>query len=432
MNTLFLSSIKNTGINTTKKVALESCINKVLLYQFHNAKSNVEIPSATPNTLNLNINNKTNIKKELPKTKVNNIKNIDILINQQQQTNIHKPELDVKINLDVTKRKKPGIVFDIDGVLVKGKNVLPETLKTLKLLNTLHIPFVFLTNGGGKTEKKKAQELSQRFQVPIREEQIILGHSPMKMIPDEIKEKMALVIGPDSCKEVAKSYGFKKPILSKEIISWRPSIWPFEDQQLLDCPYDLDNECFGSVLVFNDSNTWGQDIQIGCDILRSINGKLGTQQIPYEQQAVPCYFASSDLLWSNDFPLSRFGQGAFKIAFLKLFKELTGKNVEVIQYGKPEKTTYDFTKNLLEKFSKNYLNEEISNVYAVGDNPSVDILGANNYGWHSILVRTGVFRTGKNDKKYPAKTVVNNVLDSVKFILSQENLLNEKDRKSVV
>ena len=56
-------------------------------------------------------------------------------------------------------------------------------------------------------------------------------------------------------------------------------------------------------------------------------------------------------------------------------QELTGKTVEIIQYGKPEKTTYDYTKDLLEKYSKQYLNEEVSNVYAVGDNPSVDILG---------------------------------------------------------
>ncbi|ORX48082.1 HAD-superfamily hydrolase [Piromyces finnis] len=424
MNSMILNSCKNNGIKLINTLTLESCINKLLINQFHNAKSNKEIPSATPNTLNLNVNN-PNLKIE--NSNDSDIKNIDILINPQQQANIQTPQVDLKLNLNVTKHKKPGIIFDIDGVLVKGKNVLPETLKTLKLLNTLHIPYMFLTNGGGKTEKKKAQELSQRFQVPIREEQVVLGHSPMRTISDEIKNKLVLVIGPDSCKEVAKSYGFKKPILSKEIISWRPSIWPFEDQQLLDCPYDLDNEQFGAVLMFNDSNTWGQDIQIACDILRSQNGKLGTQQIPYEKQAVPCYFAAADLLWSNDFPLSRFGQGAFKMAFTKLFKELTEKDIDIIQFGKPEKKTYDFTKELLEKFSKNCLNEEISNIYAVGDNPSVDVLGANNYGWHSILVRTGVFKTGENDKNYPAKTVVNNVLDSVKFILSQENLLNENE-----
>jgi HAD superfamily hydrolase (TIGR01456 family) len=420
MNSLLYNPLNNTSINTLNKVTLESCINKLLINQFHNAKINSEISSTTANKLNLNI------KTELPNAKINNLKKVEILINPQK-TNLKSSQFDKKINIDIYNHKKPGIVFDVDGVLVKGKNVLPETHKALKLLDKLNIPYMFLTNGGGKTEKKKAQELSQRFGVPIHEEQIVLGHSPMRMVPDEIKNKIALVIGPDTCKDVAKSYGFKKPIITKEIISWRPSIWPFENQKMLDCPYDLDNEFFGSVLMFNDSSTWGQDIQIACDILRSINGKLGTQQIPFEKQAVPCYFAAADLLWSNDFSLSRFGQGAFKIAFSKLFKELTGKTVEIIQYGKPEKTTYDYTKDLLEKYSKQYLNEEVSNVYAVGDNPSVDILGANNYGWHSILVRTGVFKVGENDKHYPAKTVVNNVLDSVKFILSQENLLNENE-----
>jgi len=422
MNSLLLNSLKINSINRVNTATLSSCVNKLIINQFHNSKINAEISSYTPNKLNLNANNNL-------KTKVNsdNIKNFDILINPKQQPNFQKTQLDVKVNLNVTKHKKPGIIFDVDGVLVKGKNVLPETLKALKLLYTLHIPFMFLTNGGGKTEKKKAEELSRRFQVPIHEEQVVLGHSPMKNIPEDIKEKVVLVIGPDSIKDVAKSYGFKKPVISKEVISWRPSIWPFEGQEMLDCPYDLDKETFGAVLMFNDSCTWGQDIQIACDILRSQNGKLGTQQIPYVKQAVPCYFAAADLLWSNDFPLSRFGQGAFKTAFTTLFKELTGKQIDIIQYGKPEKSTYDFTKELLEKFSKKYLNEEISNVYAVGDNPSVDILGANNYGWHSILVRTGVFKTGKNDKMYPAKTVVNNVLDSVKFILSQENLLNENE-----
>jgi len=163
MNYLLFNSVKFNSIKRVNSVALSSCVNKLIINQFHNSK------------LNLNINNNL-------KTKINNdtIKNFDILINQQQ----------------VTKHKKPGIVFDIDGVLVKGKTVLPETLKALKLLNTLRIPFMFLTNGGGKTEKKKAEELSRRFQVPIHEEQVVLGHSPMINVSEEIKNKVVLVIGP--------------------------------------------------------------------------------------------------------------------------------------------------------------------------------------------------------------------------------------------
>ena len=60
----------------------------------------------------------------------------------------------------------PGIVSDIDGVIVKGKDQIPaarETLETLlkpvEFLNGQKhkLPFVFLTNGGGITEKTKIE-----------------------------------------------------------------------------------------------------------------------------------------------------------------------------------------------------------------------------------------------------------------------------------
>lgn len=34
---------------------------------------------------------------------------------------------------------------------------------------------------------------------------------------------------------------------------------------------------------------------------------------------------------------------------------------------------------------------EISNFYMIGDTPESDIQGANNMGWISILVKTGIF-----------------------------------------
>jgi ribonucleotide monophosphatase NagD (HAD superfamily) len=57
----------------------------------------------------------------------------------------------------------------------------------------------------------------------------------------------------------------------------------------------------------------------------------------------------------------------------------------------------------------------------IGDNPSVDIKGANNFGWNSILVRTGMFQ-GKNDEENPAKFVVDNVKDAVELIMNIENI----------
>lgn len=58
----------------------------------------------------------------------------------------------------------------------------------------------------------------------------------------------------------------------------------------------------------------------------------------------------------------------------------------------------------------------------IGDNPTVDIQGANDSGFISILVRTGVFSGKENHDKYPAKYVVDNVGQAVKLIEELEKI----------
>ncbi len=58
----------------------------------------------------------------------------------------------------------------------------------------------------------------------------------------------------------------------------------------------------------------------------------------------------------------------------------------------------------------------------IGDNPPVDIQGANNSGFISILVRTGVFTGELNHEKYPAKYVVDNVGEAVRLIEKLEKI----------
>ena len=48
---------------------------------------------------------------------------------------------------------KIAFAFDIDGVLVHGSTPLPSAKATLEFLQRQKIPFIFLTNGGGATEK---------------------------------------------------------------------------------------------------------------------------------------------------------------------------------------------------------------------------------------------------------------------------------------
>ncbi len=58
----------------------------------------------------------------------------------------------------------------------------------------------------------------------------------------------------------------------------------------------------------------------------------------------------------------------------------------------------------------------------IGDTPESDIKGANDQGWISILVRTGLFK-GDNDEKNPAKYVVDNFKDAVELIFKLEGLI---------
>lgn len=77
------------------------------------------------------------------------------------------------------------------------------------------------------------------------------------------------------------------------------------------------------------------------------------------------------------------------------------------------------------KFLENYLKSktpyEISNFYMIGDNPKSDIRGANQQGWISILVKSGVFNKDlDNDETDPANYVVDNFKEAVKLIMDLE------------
>lgn len=70
---------------------------------------------------------------------------------------------------------------------------------------------------------------------------------------------------------------------------------------------------------------------------------------------------------------------------------MTGHPLKYTQFGKPHRATYEFASSALAKMAQSMGCETMDKVYAIGDNPSSDIKGANDFGWESILVRTGVW-----------------------------------------
>lgn len=68
------------------------------------------------------------------------------------------------------KRRKQGfagVLCDIDGVLLRGRQLIPGAKTSIKTLYDNNIPVVFLTNQGLQLETDKADNLSQIFDIEV-------------------------------------------------------------------------------------------------------------------------------------------------------------------------------------------------------------------------------------------------------------------------
>ena len=65
-----------------------------------------------------------------------------------------------------------GIIFDIDGVLVRGRKVLPFAPPAFARLvdeqGKFRVPTVFVTNAGNTLRQSKADQLSEKLNVEVR------------------------------------------------------------------------------------------------------------------------------------------------------------------------------------------------------------------------------------------------------------------------
>ncbi|KAJ1944260.1 hypothetical protein FBU59_002651, partial [Linderina macrospora] len=158
------------------------------------------------------------------------------------------------------------------------------------------------------------------------------------------------------------------------------------------------------------------------------NGIIGSQYA--DHQVMPLYMSNPDLVYSNEYPRPRFGQGAFHTCLRAMWAALTnGRPLDYTLYGKPNKVQYQYAERVLDKMALQAVPnadvgqvQERRRVFAIGDNPAADIAGANGAGWTSVLVRTGVFSgpAGSNDPVNPAHCVTDHVEDAVKWIIESE------------
>ena len=76
------------------------------------------------------------------------------------------------LSLSSTPQSGFGVLFDIDGVIVRGKRVLSEAIDAFQKLSDgqgqLRVPAVFVTNAGNNLRQTKAKQLSGWLGLKVR------------------------------------------------------------------------------------------------------------------------------------------------------------------------------------------------------------------------------------------------------------------------
>ncbi len=66
-----------------------------------------------------------------------------------------------------------GFVFDIDGVLIRGWDLLPNAKESLRKVHDSGVPYLFVTNNGMDTEDERAKILSKQFDIPVTNKSMV-------------------------------------------------------------------------------------------------------------------------------------------------------------------------------------------------------------------------------------------------------------------
>ncbi|XP_067163050.1 haloacid dehalogenase-like hydrolase domain-containing 5 [Apteryx mantelli] len=297
-----------------------------------------------------------------------------------------------------------GFLFDIDGVLVRGSQVIPAARDAFRALSDargrLRVPVVFLTNAGNCLRKAKAEELSRALGLQVSPEQVILSHSPLRLF-SQFHQKCVLVAGQGPVEENAQNLGFKHvvtiealrkafPLLDMVDQSRRPKELP---------PPTTDFPTIEGVILFGEPVRWETSLQLIIDVLLS-NGNPGAEleDIPYPH--LPVLACNMDLLWMAEAKMPRFGHGTFLLCLENIYKKVTGRELRYeALIGKPSTVTYRYAEYLIkQQAEKQGWKSPIRRLYAIGDNPMSDIYGANLYNSylksaHQNQVQAGVKRS---------------------------------------
>lgn len=331
--------------------------------------------------------------------------------------------------------------FSIDGVLLHTSKPIPGAAETLRFLQRNNIPFILLTNGGGKSEAERVADLTEKLGVELDVSNFVQSHTPYQRLLDPDAElghptleayleqslgskrfsgkETVLVLGSDASKarRIANGYGFESVVTPGDILKACPEIFPFDPlrefydrQEILPLPKPIFNpkadpamrleDCLkiDGILTFNDPRDWAVDVQLVTDLLLSHRGYLGTYSSRNGDPALPSLerwqsdgqppliFSNIDLQWSTGYHQSRLGQGAFRAAVRQVMQQLTPgrrySDLKTFEFGKPVQATYAHAWATLDRHRRRLGLPNPAVIYMVGDNPESDINGVHQWNGH--------------------------------------------------
>lgn len=275
------------------------------------------------------------------------------------------------VSQHLSTKPKFGLLFDIDGVIIRGKQILPPVKESFKKLQgdngKFRVPTLFVTNSGNSLRSQKAAELSKWIGVEVMESQVVLAHSPLQMF-DYLHNKQILISGQGPITDIACELGFKKTTTIEELVKNFPSLdyINVKKRNPICGPVDPSFPKIEGILLLSEPTNWETPLQLMVDLLVTNGMPTGLPTaIPYPH--IPVLACNMDLLWASEAPIPRYGHGAFLLCLENLYKKVTGNDMTYAALvGKPSEITYYHANQMLVNHARSIGIDNIDTIYAIG------------------------------------------------------------------